>query len=105
MGAALALVILKLLGREWKAPRLREPERGHPTKTALAIGLLVIALGVLMIAMTYSVPAVANLFLGIGPKIPGGVPTSEEYNPGYLIGAVLILLTMAILAFENVRSE
>jgi len=106
LGAALALVILRLAGRNWNEPRASVLEGGgDSTKLANVTGLLTMSCGVLVIVLTYALPTVSNFFLSIGPKIPSGILTSEEYNPGYVIGALLIFLVLTILVFWNVTSR
>jgi hypothetical protein len=73
-------------------------------KEANATGLLIVSIGVLLIAITHAFSSVSNFFLSIGPKIPAGLPNLEEYNPGYLIGVLLIFLVVTVLAFWNFRS-
>ena len=73
-------------------------------KEANATGLLIVSIGVLLMAITHTFSSVSNFFLNIGPKIPPGLPNLEEYNPGYLIGVLLIFLVVTVLAFWNFRS-
>ena len=103
LGGAVALLIFRLVGRKWSEPRASAP-RGGGVKDANATGLLIISLGVLLIALTHALSSVSNFFLSIGPKIPPGIPNLEEYNPGYVIGVLLIFLVVMILAFWNFRS-
>ena len=106
LGAALALTILKLAGRKWNAPRASVFGSGDDTmKHANVTGLLIISLGVLVIVLTYAFSSASNFFLSIGPKLPGGIPQSEEYNPGYVIGVLLIFLVLTMLAFWNLREN
>ena len=79
-------------------------ERGS-MKRALVAGSLAIALGVLTIVLTYFLPSVSASFLSIGPKIPAGMATMEEYNPGYVLGIVLIFLATAFLGLSRLRSR
>jgi hypothetical protein len=68
-------------------------------------GFLVVCFGALLIALTYAFSSVSNFFLSIGPNIPPGNPMLEEYNPGYVIGILLIFLSLTMLAFWNLRSR
>lgn len=106
LGAALALIVLRLVGRKWNEPRASAFENGDDaTKLVNAVGLLIISFGVLLMVLTYAFSSVSSFFLSIGPKIPSGVPTSEEYNPGYVIGVLLIFLVLTMLAFWNLREN
>ena len=105
LAGGVALLVLRLVGRRWdspSAPAFRPG--GWNLKDANAVGLLVISLGVLLIVLTHGFPSVSNFFLSIGPNIRPGVPTEEEYNPGYVMGVLLIFLVLAVLAFYNLRS-
>jgi ABC-type thiamin/hydroxymethylpyrimidine transport system permease subunit len=105
LGAGLALIILTLIGRKWNEPRAASLGKGDDVmKHANATGLVIISLGVLVIALTYAFSSVSNFFLSIGPKISGGSHV-EEYNPGYVIGVLLIFLVLTILVFWNLRSR
>jgi len=105
LGGAIALLIFRLAGRKWNEPRAPAlGGRGSGVKEANATGLLIISLGVLLIAITHASSSVSNFFVSIGPKIPPGLPNLEEYNPGYLIGVLLIFLVVTVLAFWNFRS-
>jgi ABC-type thiamin/hydroxymethylpyrimidine transport system permease subunit len=105
LGGAIALMILKLVGRKWNLPRARVLGNGDGAmKDANAAGFLVIAFGVLLIALTHAFSSVSNFFVRIGPNIVSGNPTLEEYNPGYLFGVLLIFLVVTILVFWNLRS-
>jgi ABC-type thiamin/hydroxymethylpyrimidine transport system permease subunit len=105
LGGGVALLVLSLTRRKWAdlgSPRLEGP--GGSTRDANATGLLIISLGVFLIALTHASSGVANFFLSIGPKIPPGNPTLEEYNPGYVLGVLIAFLVVVILAFWNTRS-
>jgi ABC-type thiamin/hydroxymethylpyrimidine transport system permease subunit len=105
LAGGVALMVLSLTGRKWPgqaSPTLEGP--GGSTRDANATGLLIISMGVFLIALTHASSVLANFFLSIGPKIPPGNPTLEEYNPGYVIGVLVIFLVVAILAFRNTRS-
>jgi ABC-type thiamin/hydroxymethylpyrimidine transport system permease subunit len=105
LAGGVALLVLALAGRKWAEqapPTLDGPSRS--TKDANATGLLIISLGVLLIALTHASSEVANFFLSIGPKIPPGIATEEEYNPGYVIGVLIIFLVVVVLGFWNTRS-
>jgi len=105
LGGAAALLILSLARRKWdEAPSSAFRRAWGSAKDANATGLLVISLGVLLVALTHSFPSVSNFFLSIGPKIAPGIPTEEEYNPGYVIGVLLVFLVVTILAFRNFPS-
>ncbi len=104
LGAVLALVVLKLAGPKWNEPRASAfGNEGHAITKANVTGLMMVSLGVLVMVLTYAVSSVSNFFLTVGPKLPGGIPQSEEYNPGYVIGVVLIFLALTMLAFWNLR--
>jgi energy-coupling factor transport system substrate-specific component len=106
LGSVLALIILNIVGRRWNEPRASKiGYRGNAMKHANAVGFLIIGFGVLVIVLTYAFPSVSSFFLSIGPKIPSGIPKSEEYNPGYVIGVLLIFLVLTMLAFRNLRSR
>ena len=106
LGAALALTVVSLVGRKWNEPRPSVLGHGEATTRHMnAAGLLAISFGVLVMVLTYAFSSISNFFLSMGPKIPGGIPTSEEYNPGYVIGVLLIFLVMTMLAFWNLRSR
>lgn len=105
LAGCVALLVLSLAKQEWPrggAPTLEGP--AGSTRDANATGLLIISLGVFLIAITHASSAVASFFLSIGPKIPPGNPTLEEYNPGYVLGILVIFLVVTILAFWNARS-
>jgi ABC-type thiamin/hydroxymethylpyrimidine transport system permease subunit len=108
--AAVALTILKIVGRKWNEPRAQAlgyagGGGGDATKLANATGLLTISIGVLLVVLTRAFSPVSNFFLSIGPMIPSGIPSMEEYNPGYVIGVLLIFLVLTMLAFWNLRSR
>jgi energy-coupling factor transport system permease protein len=106
LGGAVALLLLTLVRRKWSEPRAPAFGRGDTsTKEANVTGLLVISLAVLLIAVTHASSSVSNFFLSIGPNIPPGIPELEEYNPGYVIGILVIFLVVTILAFWNLRSK
>lgn len=105
LAGAAALVVLRLAGRRWDSPRAPMFGSGMGAmKDANAIGFLIASFGALLVALTHSFPSVSNLFLEIAPKVSGGIPKLEEYNPGYVIGVLLIFLVATILAFWNLRS-
>jgi energy-coupling factor transport system substrate-specific component len=106
LGAALALMILRLAGRKWNEPyaSMLRKENGA-TKLPYIVGLLITLFGVLVIVLTYAFSPVSNFFLSIGPAIPSGNPRSEEYNPGYVVGVLLVFLVLVMLAFWNLRSR
>jgi ABC-type thiamin/hydroxymethylpyrimidine transport system permease subunit len=103
LAGAVALLIFSLLGRKWNEPRA-SALGGGGVQDANATGLLIISLGVLLIAVTHAFSSVSNFFLRIGPNVSPGMPHLEEYNPGYVIGVLLIFLVITILAFRNFRS-
>jgi ABC-type thiamin/hydroxymethylpyrimidine transport system permease subunit len=104
LAGGVALLLFGLVGRKWKVDREAVFEGSLASKRdANATGLLIASLGILLIALTHASPQLANFFLTIGPKIPAGNPTLEEYNPGYVIGILVIFLVVAILAFWNAR--
>ncbi|HVB96020.1 MAG TPA: ECF transporter S component [Nitrososphaerales archaeon] len=104
LGGAVALLILRLAGRKWDAPSAPTFEDGMGAmKDANSIGLLMLSFGALLIALTHSLSSVSSFFLSIGPKIPSGIPSMEEYNPGYLIGVLVIFLVVTVLAFRNLK--
>ena len=105
LGAAIALIILKLAGRSIEAPAAVLGKARVSTRLANTTGLLVLSFGVLVIMSTYAFSSVSTFFLSIGPKIPGGHPSFEEYNLGYVIGFLLIFLVLTMLAFWNLRSR
>jgi ABC-type thiamin/hydroxymethylpyrimidine transport system permease subunit len=105
LGGAVALLIFRLLGRKWTQPRASVlGSGGGGVKDANATGLLIVSLGALLIALTHASSSVSDFFLSIGPKIPPGEPMLEEYNPGYVLGILLIFLVVTILAFWNFGS-
>jgi len=105
LGGAVALLILSLAGRKWSERRASSAgDWGDAMKHANVTGFLMISLAVLVMALTHAFSAVSNFFLSIGPKIPTGNPTVEEYNPGYVIGVLMIFLVVTILAFWNLRA-
>jgi ABC-type thiamin/hydroxymethylpyrimidine transport system permease subunit len=105
LGAGLAAMVLNLGGRRWDEPRASTfGDVGYAMKHASAIGLGLVGLGVLVIVMTYTFSSVSNFFLSIGPRILSN-PHSTEYNPGYVIGVLLIFLVLTALAFWNLRSR
>jgi energy-coupling factor transport system substrate-specific component len=106
LGAALALIVLRVAGRRRGRPFASWSGGAEAdARRANIIGLGMISLGVLVIVLTYSLPPVSNFFLSIGPKIPGGLQTSEEYNLGYVIGTLLIFLDLTMLGFWKLRSR
>ncbi len=105
LGGAVALLLLSLVRRKWneaRPPAFGSGDAG--TKEANATGLLIISLGVLLIAVTHASSWVSNFFLSVGPNIQPGIPQLEEYNPGYVIGVLVIFLVLTVLAFRNLRS-
>lgn len=106
LGAALAYVILRVAGRRWAEPFASwRGDEDLVHRYANAVGLAIIAIGIIAIVLTYLFPAVSGFFLSIGPKIPGGMPRQEEYNPGYVIGVLIIFLVLAMLGFWSLRSR
>jgi energy-coupling factor transport system substrate-specific component len=106
LGAALAMIALRLVRRKLNGSRVSTVGDGdETTKFLRVIGLLIVLVGVLVIMLTYASSPVSNFFLGIGPKIPSGNPRSEEYNPGYVIGVLLIFLVLTLMAFWSFRSR
>ena len=106
LGAALAMIVLKLVGRRWKESRASMLGNGNDaTKLPRVTGLLVIVFGVLVIMLTYTFSSVSNFFSSLGPKIPSGNPRLEEYNLGYVIGVLLIFLVLTLIAFWSLRSR
>jgi ABC-type thiamin/hydroxymethylpyrimidine transport system permease subunit len=105
LAGAVALLIFSLLRRKWNEPRASVlGGGGGGVKDANAAGLLIISMGILLMVLTHALPSVSNFFLTIGPNISAGMPNLEEYNPGYVIGVMLIFLVVTILAFRNFRS-
>jgi len=105
LGGAVSLLILVVARRRWDEPRSSALASTESfTKDANAAGLLIVSLGVLLIALTHGFPSVSNFFLSIGPKIPPGLPTEEEYNLGYVVGVLLVFLVATVLAFLNFPS-
>jgi ABC-type thiamin/hydroxymethylpyrimidine transport system permease subunit len=105
LGGAIALLIFILVGRKWNEPRASAlGGGGGGVNDVNATGLLMTSLGVLLIALTHAFSSVSNFFLSLGPNILPGIPHLEEYNPGYVIGVLLIFLVVTILAFWNFRS-
>ncbi|MDA4127087.1 MAG: ECF transporter S component [Thaumarchaeota archaeon] len=103
LGAALALVILKLAGRKWKETRVKEfGNENNAMKHANVAGVMMVGFGVVVMVLTYAFPPVSNFFSSIGPKIAEGIPQSEEYNPGYVIGLLLVFLVLTVLAFRRI---
>jgi len=106
LGGALALAVIKLSGRKWNEPStfmLRNDDCA--TKVPYYTGLLVMLVGVVSILLTYAYSPVSNFFMSIGPAIPAGNPRSEEYNPGYVIGVLLIFLVLVTLAFWKLKAR
>jgi ABC-type thiamin/hydroxymethylpyrimidine transport system permease subunit len=104
IAGAIALLVFRLVGRKWSEARTGAPGGRGTVKDANAAGLLVVSLGALLIALTHASSSVSNFFLRIGPNIPPGIPMLEEYNPGYVIGVLLIFLVATVLAFWNFGS-
>lgn len=105
VAGAVALLVLSLAGRKWDERRPSQFENVDGAwNNANATGLLVVSFGVLLMAVTHGFSSVSSFFLSIGPKIPPGNPMLEEYNPGYVIGVLLIFLAITISAFWNFRS-
>jgi len=106
IGAALAFVLLGLGGRTWdRAPPLTLGDVYGTSSLAEPLGLLAVAVGLLLIVLTYAVPAVSNFFLSIGPHLPAGVPALEEYNPGYVLGVDVVFVVVVVLAFWHSRTR
>jgi energy-coupling factor transport system permease protein len=106
LAAAAAMIILNLARRKGIEPWAAAPGNGDDSKKlANVTGFLIISFGVLVIVLTHAFTSVSNFFLTIGPKIPSGYPSMEEYNPGYVIGVLLIFLVLTMLAFWNLRSR
>jgi len=104
LGAALAFTILRLAGRKWNEPSVAAFEHADSRRSKSA-GLAMIGFGILVIAMTFAIPSVSNFFVSVGPKIPGGISSNEEYNPGYVLGVLLVFLALASIAFWNLMSR
>jgi energy-coupling factor transport system permease protein len=106
LGAALALIIVNLVGRKWNEPRASVLGNGEAAIRHVNVtGLLIVSFGGLVMVLTYAFSSISNFFLSIGPKLPSGIPTSEEYSPCYVIGVLLIFLVITMLAFWNLRSR
>jgi len=104
--AALARMVLNLVGRKWNEPSASIlGNENDSTRPPYIKGLVIILSGVLAIVLTYSFSPVSNFFLSIGPAIPSGNPKSEEYNPGYVLGVLLIFLVLVMLALWNFRAR
>lgn len=105
LGGAVAVAVIRLAGRPWDAgPTLtltgeRDPQLWN------SVGLLVASLGVLLVALTHASSSVAGFFQQVGPKIPTGLPSLEEYNLGYIIGVLLIFLVLVVLGFRKLESS
>jgi ABC-type thiamin/hydroxymethylpyrimidine transport system permease subunit len=104
-GAALALAVLALSGRSWGRPFASAHETPADSGHVKAIGISLAVAGATVVALTYALPSVSSFFVSIGPAIPSGIPTAEEYNPGYAIGAALFFLVFAIFVFWSLRSR
>jgi len=98
-GGALGIAMLRLggEGRDVIQPSV-EVVQGI-TRQALVTGVALIVVGALIAILTYASPLVAGFFLSVGPKIPAGLAREEEYNPGFVIGAVIIYLVITFLSF------
>lgn len=105
IGAALAIAVTSLAGGKWSLSLGLGDGRREITRRDVLIGASVVGLGVLLIAATSSSALVAQFFNGIGPKIPSGVPGSEEYNPGYVLGILLVFLSLLVLTFQRLFVE
>ena len=106
LGASLALATVKFVARKWNEPSTSKfGNENEVAKLPYVAGLLIILFGVLAIVLTYAFSPVSDFFLSIGPAIPSGNPKSEEYNPGYVLGVLLIFLVLVMLAFWNLRSR
>ena len=108
IGGAVAVIFFCGVGRRrWSETRALaftdgEEER-ETTRLADAIGLLVVSFAVLLIVITRSIASVSSFFLSIGPNIPPGIQTMEEYNPGYIIALTLVFLVLTMLALWRLR--
>lgn len=104
LAGGIALLVFGAVGRRWdETPALVFGGR-EADGLVYASGLLVASVGVLIVVLTSAVGSVARFFLSIGPKIAPGNPMLEEYNPGYIIGIVLIFLVAAMLLLWSLRS-
>lgn len=105
MVGAIAMVLFRLARRDWRETRPLVIEGGaEETKLWNAAALLVVSLGALLAVLTRASTALSDFFLSVGPKIPAGIPSLEEYNPGYAIAAAMVFLALALLAFWHLRS-
>ncbi|HEV2137520.1 MAG TPA: ECF transporter S component [Nitrososphaerales archaeon] len=103
IGATLALVILNLADRRWNEPLAQAfGNESSETKHADIAGVMIVGLGVVVMGLTYVFPSVSDFFFSVGPKIPLGIPQSEEYNLGYIIGLLLVFLALTVLAFRRI---
>jgi ABC-type thiamin/hydroxymethylpyrimidine transport system permease subunit len=106
LAGGVAFVLLSLAGKNWNqlpSPALSTDYVSR--RRAYAVGAVIMLIGAILVILTASQPAVSNFFLGIGPKIPPGLPTEEEYNPGYVIGVLLVFLSLTVLSFLHVRQK
>jgi len=112
LGAGLALLVLYALnlrstafGSRFSLPWGGSSVGSEPKKQVNLAGAAVVAFSLVLIAVTFFVPAASTFFVRIGPNIPPGNPLQEEYNLGYVIGVMLIFLVLTYLAFWNLRSR
>jgi len=106
LGAAMAFVILKIASRRWSDSRPPTFELSNFSKSFLGtICALILGSAILSIVLTYDSHSVEEFFQSIGPKIAGGIPYDEEYNPGYVFSILLIFLVLVIAGFWILSSR
>lgn len=105
LGAALAVEAASLVGRRWDSFTPMPLEQGPLHVRWRWLAALVASAGVVLVVVTYAVPAVAAFFVQVGPGIPPGLPFEEEFNPGYVIGVLLVVLDVVMLGFWRFRSH
>lgn len=105
VGGALAVEAASLVGRRWDSFTPMPLEAGMLPHRLKGLAALVASAGSVLVVTTYAVPEVARFFVEIGPGIPAGLPFEEEFNPGYVIGLLMVFLVVVMLAFWRFRSS
>lgn len=102
LGAGLALVVLRASGRRWDQPFGLGASGTVSAREVGRVAVPLLGAGTLLAALTAAISPVSRLLSEIGPRIGSGIPSMEEYNPGYMLGAALVLLAISFLVLWQI---